>query len=120
MQGLSENIRVVSQLGRFLEHSRVYEFENGGQQETLIGSADIMHRNLDRRVETLVALTEPLHRQYIADVLDLALSSTVGRWELNASGDWFRTVQDEQGQLLADYQETMIARKRAHRWVGSA
>ncbi|MEY4348550.1 MAG: hypothetical protein RIS43_969, partial [Actinomycetota bacterium] len=85
----------------------------------LIGSADIMHRNLDRRVETLVALTEPIHRQYIADVLDLALSASVGRWELHGDGDWRRVVHDDNGQILADYQETMIARKRAHRWTGS-
>ena len=117
--GLSENIRVVSQLGRFLEHSRVYEFENGGNPETLIGSADIMHRNLDRRVETLVSLTEPAHQIYIREVLDLALSSKVGRWELQADGEWRRTIHDEFGDLLADYQETMIGRQRSSRSIGN-
>jgi polyphosphate kinase len=117
--GLSENIRVVSQLGRFLEHSRVYEFENGGDPETLIGSADIMHRNLDRRVETLVALTEPAHRIYIREVLDLALSKSVGRWELQSNGEWVRTIRDDFGDVLADYQETMIRSQRAKHSIGN-
>jgi polyphosphate kinase len=108
--GLSDNIRVVSQLGRFLEHSRAYEFANGGESETLIGSADIMHRNLDRRVETLVALRDSKHSLYVREVIDLALSNSVGRWELQSDGSWHRVVNDDFGQLLSDYQETMINR----------
>ena len=107
--GLSDNIRVVSILGRFLEHSRVYEFANGGETDVLIGSADIMHRNLDRRVETLVSLSHPLHVQYISRTLDLATDSDTARWELDASGGWTHVYQSD-GVRLQEYQEVLIAR----------
>ena len=70
--GMSSTIRVRSILGRFLEHSRAYEFTNGGEPEVWIGSADLMHRNLDRRVETLFALQQATHVQTINDLFDLA------------------------------------------------
>jgi polyphosphate kinase len=86
--GLSENITVRSILGRFLEHSRVYAFSNGGDTELLIGSADVMHRNLDRRVEALVRITDPAALARITAVLDLATSPDVQAWELQEDGAW--------------------------------
>lgn len=106
--GLSENIRAVSILGRFLEHSRVYEFENAGDPIVMIGSADIMHRNLDRRVETLTNLPSAAHRKYVSERLDLALSQDVARWELDSNGDWHRIYRNPDGVPLADYQSTLI------------
>ncbi|MEY3407679.1 MAG: hypothetical protein RL038_740 [Actinomycetota bacterium] len=106
--GLSENIRAVSILGRFLEHSRVYEFLNGGDPIVMIGSADIMHRNLDRRVETLTNLPTATHRKYVSDRLDLALGGEVARWELDSEGEWHRIYRNSDGVPLADYQATLI------------
>jgi polyphosphate kinase len=84
--GLSETVRVRSLLGRFLEHSRVYQFRS--LAETWIGSADMMHRNLDRRVETLVRVQEPKLIKQINEVLDLALSERVSGWDLGSAGEW--------------------------------
>ena len=80
--GLSENIEVISILGRFLEHSRAYEFANGGDTEVWIGSADLMHRNLDRRVESLVSLKLPEHVQEIDALFTLALEPDTAAWEI--------------------------------------
>lgn len=106
--GLSENVRVVSILGRFLEHSRVYEFFNDGDVEVMIGSPDAMHRNLDRRVETIVNLPTLAHRKYISERLDLAFSPDVMRWELQPEGEWDRIVRSPEGVPLADFQATLI------------
>ena len=87
--GLSENIRVRSIVGRFLEHSRVYRF--GADPETaeyLIGSADLMPRNLDRRVEAVTPVTDPRLRARLAEILDLDLADDVLAWELGADGTW--------------------------------
>ena len=100
--GLSENIRVRSILGRFLEHSRVYSFGNGGDTETFIGSADIMHRNLDRRVEALVRITDPLAKRRITQVLDLASDEETKAWELRGDGAW------ELHEGPVDYQHELI------------
>jgi polyphosphate kinase len=86
--GMSEGIRVRSIVGRFLEHSRIYFFRNGGQPEVYIGSADMMHRNLDRRVEVLVRVDEPMSRQRCIDVLRLGLSDNSAAWELGTDGTW--------------------------------
>lgn len=106
--GLSENVRVVSILGRFLEHSRVYEFFNDGDVEVMIGSPDAMHRNLDRRVETIVNLPTLAHRKYVSERLDLAFSPDVMRWELQPEGEWDRIVRSPEGVPLADFQATLI------------
>ena len=89
--GVSENIRVISILGRFLEHSRIYYFRNGGKEEILLGSADIMPRNLNRRVEVLYPLEDPrLIRQVRDDILHTYLSDRVKAREMKADGTYVR------------------------------
>ncbi len=94
VEGLSENIRVVSVVGRFLEHSRVYYFENGGEEEALIGSADMMRRNLDRRIEVLVPVSDPDQIDYLRDaVIGLALEDNKKAWQGLPNGDYQRVVR---------------------------
>ncbi|MGC4818968.1 RNA degradosome polyphosphate kinase [Micromonospora sp. DT63] len=88
--GLSENIRVRSILGRFLEHSRVFRFGNNGEAEFWMGSADLMHRNLDRRVEALVQVSDPVARAELDHVLTAAMSPDVDAFELAGDGTWTR------------------------------
>jgi polyphosphate kinase len=110
VEGLSENIRVRSVLGRFLEHSRVFWFDHGGDPQVYIGSADMMHRNLDRRVEALVRITEPSHILEFADLLDLGFAETTSRWDLGSDGRWVRHHLGEAGEPLDDVQATLIER----------
>jgi len=109
---LSENITVRSILGRFLEHSRIFEFKNGGNIEAWIGSADLMHRNLDRRVEALVQLTEPEHINFVGELLDLGLSKEIKAWELQPNGEWLLKKSDENNQPLLDLHEVLIQRSQ--------
>jgi polyphosphate kinase len=89
--GLSDNVRVVSIVGRFLEHARVYHFENGGSPEALIGSADLMRRNLDRRVETLVPVTERRLVELLRDLAcETALRDNLNCWDLGPDGAYVR------------------------------
>ena len=88
--GLSDNIRVRSIVGRFLEHSRVFRFGTGDSAEYWIGSADLMHRNLDRRVEALVRVTEPSARADLRNVLELAMADESEGWDLHGDGSWHR------------------------------
>jgi polyphosphate kinase len=88
--GLSETIQVRSVLGRFLEHSRMYAFENDGEPEVWIGSADLMHRNLDRRVETLVRVRDASHCADLLGRFDLAMGTDTQCWLLDESGHWTR------------------------------
>ena len=110
--GLSETIRVISVLGRFLEHSRAYCFANGGNDEVWIGSADMMHRNLDRRVEVLVNLIAPDQIATILGLFALAFDPMTSAWDLQSSGSWERRRLDDEGDRLRDYQETLIAHQR--------
>ena len=109
--GLSENITVRSILGRFLEHSRIYEFANDGNTEVWIGSADLMHRNLDRRVEALVQLEDKEHISYLSALLDLYLSNETSHWSLDCDSKWIRQTFDRSGNPLQDAQEQLIKRK---------
>ncbi len=86
--GLSENIRVRSILGRFLEHSRVYWFDGGGEPEAWIGSADLMHRNLDRRVEVLVRIPSAEHISILGKLLETSVSEDTKSWHLGEDGSW--------------------------------
>jgi polyphosphate kinase len=88
--GLSDNIRVRSIVGRFLEHSRVFRFGVGDDAEFWIGSADLMHRNLDRRVEALVRVTLPSAQDDLRNVLELAMDDHSDAWDLHADGSWHR------------------------------
>ena len=88
VKGLSKNISVRSILGRFLEHSRVYYFDNGGDPQIYIGSADMMPRNLDSRVEALATVKPPELREHLKLVLDLALSDNCSAWTLDRQGRW--------------------------------
>ncbi|MGR6914486.1 RNA degradosome polyphosphate kinase [[Actinomadura] parvosata] len=98
---LSENIRVRSVLGRFLEHSRVYEFGLGRRPEVWIGSADLMRRNLDRRVEALVKVTSQQHKAYLIELMDQAMAETTSTWWLNSDGTWVRHAGDDlQSRLI--------------------
>jgi len=112
--GLSENIEVISILGRFLEHSRAYCFENGGQKEVWIGSADMMHRNLDRRVETLVLLVQPDQINEVSRLFELAFDIGTSSWHLRSDGSWDRLTIGSDGQRLREYQETLISREKRH------
>jgi len=100
--GLSETVLVRSVLGRYLEHSRVLDFTSS--DEVWLGSADMMHRNLDRRVEALVRVTQPDNRAVLRRMLDHAFSPGVSAWELAADGHWERHVTGPQENRLSDYQ----------------
>ena len=96
VEGLSENIRVRSILGRYLEHSRIYRFGHGDVDDSplyLIGSADIMPRNLDRRVEVLVPIEHPKHRDWLDHVLEFLLADDIVRWELQPDDTWARRAR---------------------------
>ena len=112
--GLSENIRVHSILGRYLEHSRIFAFANSnGPQidegpehgpEVWIGSADIMHRNLDRRVEALIRITDPHQAQELIDYVDEQISDSTSSWREKSDGTYERVTTDKEGNPLQDSQ----------------
>jgi polyphosphate kinase len=103
--GLSDNIRVRSILGRFLEHSRIYHFGGDGSPEYWIGSADLMHRNLDRRVEVLCQVSDRQARTQLAEFLDAAFDADTVAWELQPDGDWIRSADAD-----VDVQELLMRR----------
>jgi polyphosphate kinase len=107
VKGLSDNIRVRSIVGRFLEHSRIYYFGNGGSEEFFIGSADIMHRNLDRRIETLVATRSVDINRRLKAILELALADNCSAWELQPGGGWTKVVPEEAQPKIALQTELM-------------
>lgn len=112
--GMSENIRVRSILGRFLEHSRVYAFANatGEAPVVFIGSADLMHRNLDRRVEVLARITDTAHIAELVEFLEASAADTTSSWHLRPDGTWERHHLGADGEPLLDLQESLMARAR--------
>jgi polyphosphate kinase len=113
--GLSENITVRSVLGRFLEHSRVFAFANAGEPVVYIGSADMMHRNLDRRVEALVQLRSGDDTSYVLDLLRRYMDPGTASWHLDNSGDWIRHHLAEDGTPLLDIQSWLLASRSRQR-----
>jgi polyphosphate kinase len=104
------NVRVRSILGRFLEHSRIYNFHNAGNPEFFIGSADIMERNLDRRVEALIRIERPEHKAELSEVLDLSVSPRFCMWQMNEDDNWSYIKNGPEGKQLEDFQEYFIER----------
>ncbi len=104
--GLSETIQVRSVLGRYLEHSRIYSFHNDGSPLTYIGSSDMMHRNLDRRIEVLIKLEQPDHLERIDHLFELHMSDSTSTWSLANSGEWTR--HNGLAGELADIHETLM------------
>ena len=120
VSGLSERITVRSVLGRFLEHSRILSFQTNDRTTTWIGSADLMPRNLDRRVEVLVPVEDSRLRSDLAEVLDALLADTRFSWDLDAEGNWHRTEPKGRAKPVSA-QEVLMTRatKRAKKRSGS-
>jgi len=117
---VSDNITVRSILGRYLEHSRIFAFGHGGEPQVFIGSADMMHRNLDRRVEALVRVTAPAHVNELIELFDLAMDDSTSSWHLGSEGEWTRHHLAADGTPLVDLQEKTMAavlRRRRQRAV---
>jgi polyphosphate kinase len=110
VEGMSENIRVRSVLGRYLEHARIFSFVNNGDPQVFIGSADMMHRNLDRRIEALVRLVDVDQLRQIDELFELALAEDTSSWWLDESGDWTRHSRAESGEPLRDMQNVIMKR----------
>ena len=112
--GLSENIKVRSILGRFLEHSRIYHFKNAGADEYWIGSADLMHRNLDRRVESLVRIDKPAHKNMLQEIIDISMDPKTSSWH-QQDMSWKRVNTDNLSGDLVDIQSVFIKRSKKGR-----
>jgi polyphosphate kinase len=107
-QARRENIKVRSILGRFLEHSRIYYFRNNGSEDYFIGSADVMHRNLDRRVEALVRIDSEKHKERLKSILDDSVSDKYSTWKLSDTNQWIRSIRSADGELLVNFQDHFI------------
>ena len=103
-----ENIKVRSILGRFLEHSRIYYFRNGGAEDYFIGSADMMQRNLDRRVECLVSIESKKHKARLLAILNDSVSDSYSTWMLDNDNQWVRNIKDVDGKHLVNFQDHFI------------
>lgn len=112
LPGLSDRIRVRSILGRFLEHSRVFVFEGGGDPEVWIGSADLMPRNLDRRVEALIRVSDGEQRRRLTGLMDFAMDDSTTSWHLEPDGSWTRHTHDAEGRRLTDLQDALRGDRR--------
>jgi polyphosphate kinase len=109
VEGVSENVRVISIVGRFLEHARIFAFAAGGETAYWIGSADMMARNLDNRVELIAPVEDPAAAAEIQGILDLQLADTALAWELGPDGSWSR-IEPEPGEAPLNSQEALMER----------
>jgi polyphosphate kinase len=101
MKNVSENVRVISVVGRFLEHSRIYYFQNDGKEEIFIGSADLMQRNLNHRVEVVFPLERVEHVRYLRDrVLELYLHDKARAWKMQADGTYKRSPNGAANEMV--------------------
>ncbi|NBD15741.1 MAG: polyphosphate kinase 1 [Cyanobacteria bacterium] len=107
LKGISDNIRVVSVIGRFLEHSRIFYFYNQGEAEIYIGSADWMQRNLDRRIEAVVPIEDPQIFQELKEILDLMLADNRQAWELQADGHYVQRKPDDDDEVISTHETLM-------------
>jgi polyphosphate kinase len=107
VEGVSENIRVVSLVGRFLEHARIFAFSDGDDEKMYLGSADLMQRNLNRRVETAFPLREKHHREKVRRLLDLQLADNANGWELGPDGT-FERLHAKDGEEQVDSQAILL------------
>ncbi|MFN8151640.1 MAG: polyphosphate kinase 1 [Solirubrobacterales bacterium] len=107
--GVSENIEVISVLGRFLEHSRIYCFERGDERRVYTGSADLMPRNLYKRIELIIPIEDPSVQAEMVDILELSLDDTAGAWTLDAEGGWTRR-RPAAGEEPFSVQQALIER----------
>lgn len=115
IKGISDNIRVVSIIGRFLEHARIYYFKNGGAEEFFIGSADAMKRNLEFRVEALVPIETTLLREQLREFMNIQLNDTISTWELQSDGNYLpMTPQPRKGAEGCQEKLIKLAEKRQH------
>jgi polyphosphate kinase len=108
LPGISENVRVISIVGRFLEHARIFYFENGGDEEYYIGSADCMKRNLESRVEQLAPIEKPELREKLRFILDRQLTDAIGCWEMQPDGSYEQVP--EEGEKAHSSQRRQIER----------
>ena len=104
------NVKVFSVLGRFLEHSRIYNFYDGGKNVYYIGSADIMERNLNRRVEILTEIVDTKHKERMDYLLETPFSGKYQHWMMNDDDSWEHIKRDKNGELLKDLHQTYIER----------
>ncbi len=107
LEGISDNIRVVSVIGRFLEHSRIFYFYNQGEEEIYIGSADWMQRNLDRRIEAVVPIEDPQIFQELKGILNLMLADNRQAWELQPDGHYVQRQPDDEAEVISTHETLM-------------
>lgn len=113
IKGLSDNISVVSIVGRFLEHSRIYYFRNGGNEEFYIGSADLMTRNLEHRVEVLTPIEVEIHKEECRTILNACLNDPISAWDMMPDGSYVQRQGKVDGALNAQDKMTLLAEERS-------
>jgi len=116
VEGLSENIRVCSIVGRFLEHSRIYYFANGGRPEALIGSADLMRRNFDRRIETLLEIQDEAMVEHLLEILEVYLRDNSNSWVLRPDGTYELRAPGK-GEEAFTAQTHLVGHPSSSRWL---